>query len=92
MAEVNNNNQDNKIECGVCKKNLTLSTLYYKCTECIPEFYWCCKCFTHSEKGPAEDFGEEGKVVTATKAWHIHKCTVVQIDIYTPSKTKYKFD
>ena len=90
MAEINN--PENKLKCEVCQKDLTFSTNYYKCTECIPDFFWCSSCFLKTEKNTAEDFGEEGKQLSTTKAWHIHKLTIVKIDIYTPSKKKYEFE
>ena len=90
--EANNAETIKTIKCEVCNKDLTYSTNYYKCLECVPDFFWCKNCFLNTEIDTAENFGEEGEKVTSTRSWHIHKFTVVKIDIFTPSKKNHQFD
>ena len=91
IEENNNNPEEHKICCGICNIDLTFSTEYYICIECVPDFLWCKKCHSHSEKDKAENFGEEGRQVTATKSWHMHRSKPFKVDIYTPSKRNHQF-
>ena len=86
----NNSVMDNSIICEVCELNITQNSEIYKCLECY-DFFMCAGCFYSTRKeNNTDDFGTKG-VLTSTRDWHIHPFTVILVEIFTPSKKRYRF-